>query len=116
GGELRPGTDDLHGDIGDVVTRLADPAGGLGQQCEAARACPVRVAGVEVAPEVAEAGRGQQGVRGRVARDVAIGVPAGGRLTGGLYAREDQPERAVGGERVTVLADDRSGGQVGTQP
>src|SRR5699024_11674960 len=85
----------LHGDVGDVVTRPAEPAGGLGQQCEAARACPVRVAGVAVAPEVAEAGRGQQGVRGRVARDVAIGVPAEGGLIGDLYAREYQPERAV---------------------
>jgi len=82
----------------------AYPARGLGQERGAGRPGPLRLGGPEVAAEVAEAGRRQQGVAHRMGADVAVGVP-GEALR---LVRPVEPEEVQGnavGQAVDVHAD-----------
>ena len=84
--DLGPVPDDLDRDVADDEARLADQPERLAQQGRAGRARPLRAGRAEVLAEIAEPGRGQQGVADGMRRHVTI------RMTG--QARLTRPEQA----------------------
>ena len=72
--EARDVADDLHRDVADLPAGVAHAAGRLGQERDARGAGPLGLGGAEVGAEVAEPGRGEEGVAGGVRGDVGVRV------------------------------------------
>ena len=72
--EARDVADDLHRDVADLPAGVAHAAGRLGQEGDAGGAGPLGLRRAEVRAEVAEPGRGEEGVAGGVRGDVGVRV------------------------------------------
>ena len=79
----------------------------MGEDGGAARTGPAGVVGAEQAADVAETGRGEDGVGERVGDDVAVGVP--GAAVGAGPVQAGQPAGPAGLDRVHVGADADAG-------
>src|SRR5699024_252027 len=93
-GQPRPVADHLHRDVADAEAGLTHPARGLTQQARPGGPCPFWAVHAEVRAEVADPGRGEERIAGRMAGDVGIGVAGEPGLT--LPEQPGDPQLATG--------------------
>src|SRR5699024_1575530 len=109
-GEARTVADHLHRDVADAEAGLTHPARRLVQQTRARSPRPLGPIHAEVRAEVADPGRGEERIAGRMAGDVGIGVAGEPGLT--LPEQPGDPQLATGlrrGEGVHVHPDAHAG-------
>ena len=100
GADPRGVADDLHGGVAQRPALPGDQLAHVGQQRDAAGVRPLRAAGAEDRADVAEPGRGQQGVAQRVRGHVAVGVT--GAAVHAVPAQPGHPAHPAGLDRVHI--------------